>query len=85
MLNVFKHFHVSIKREIERQLKYIRANNGSEYRDLFEKCCRNHGIKLEKIILKISQYNRVAKSLFIKEFDICFLMLNCLNHFRIKR
>ena len=34
--DVFKEFHVSVKRETDRKLKYVRANNGGEYKGPFE-------------------------------------------------
>ena len=53
MLYVFKYFHASVERETRRQLKYIRTDNDTEYRSLFEKYYRDHDIMLEKIIPKI--------------------------------
>ena len=36
VLDVFQHFHTSVKREMGRQLKYIQKDNSSEYMDSFE-------------------------------------------------
>lgn len=30
ILDMFKHFYISIEREIEKQLRYIQVNNGGE-------------------------------------------------------
>lgn len=51
MLNVFKHFHANVKKEMGMELKYIQVDNG-EYKNLFEKYCRDHSIMFEKTILK---------------------------------
>ncbi|KAJ7005746.1 hypothetical protein NC653_005156 [Populus alba x Populus x berolinensis] len=61
VLDVFKDFHARVERETGRKLKCIRADNGGEYRGPFEKYCREHGIKLEKIVPKTPQQNGVAE------------------------
>ena len=43
---------------MKKQLKYIRVDNGGEFMGLFEKDCRDYGIKLMKTVPKISQDNR---------------------------
>jgi hypothetical protein len=48
VLDVFKDFHARVEKETGRKLKYIRADNGGEYRGPFEKYCKEHDIKLEK-------------------------------------
>jgi len=52
VFDVFKDFHAKVKRETGRKLKCIRADNGCEYKCPFEKYCKEHGIKLEKIVPK---------------------------------
>ncbi|KAL6344420.1 hypothetical protein AAG906_039676 [Vitis piasezkii] len=49
VLDVFKDFHVKVKRQTGKQLKSVRANNGGEYRGPFEQYCRSHGIRLKKM------------------------------------
>ena len=49
VIDVFKHFHASIERETEKQLKHIRADNGGEYRGPFEKYCKDLSSKLERL------------------------------------
>ena len=53
VFDVFKEFHPNVERRKERKLRYIQADNDGEYRGLFERYCRQHGIRLEKTILKI--------------------------------
>ena len=36
VLDVFKDFHVKIERQTGKQLKYVKADNGGEYRGPFE-------------------------------------------------
>ena len=52
VLDVLKDFHVKVERQTGKQLKYVRADNGGEYRRPFEQYCRSHGIKLEKTVPK---------------------------------
>ena len=54
ILDVFKDFHVKVERQTSKQLKSIRADNGGEYRGLFEQYCKSHGIRLEKTVPKTS-------------------------------
>ncbi|KAI4324009.1 hypothetical protein L6164_023577 [Bauhinia variegata] len=61
VLDVFKHFHASVERETNRKLKCVRADNGGEYKGPFERYCKDHGIKLEKVVPKTTQQNGVAK------------------------
>ena len=61
VLNGFNHFHVSVERDKERKLKCVRIDNSGEYSGLFEEYCKEHGIKLEKIVAKTLQHNGVAK------------------------
>ncbi|PKI44803.1 hypothetical protein CRG98_034751 [Punica granatum] len=58
---IFKNFHVAVERETGMKLKCVRADNGGEYRGLFENYCRTHGIKLEKTVPKTPQQNRLAE------------------------
>ena len=41
LLDVFKEFHVSIKRQIGKKLKCIRTDNGGKYLGPFDKYCNN--------------------------------------------
>ena len=61
VLDVFKDFHVKVERQTGKQLKYVKANNGGEYKGPFEQYCRSHGIRLEKTVPKTPQQNGVAK------------------------
>ena len=61
VLDVFKDFHVKVKRQTGKQLKSVRANNGGEYRGPFEQYCRSHGIRLKKMVPKTPQQNSVAE------------------------
>ena len=36
VLDVFKDFHVKVERQTGKQLKYVKADNGGEYRGPFE-------------------------------------------------
>ena len=65
MLDVFKNFHARVEGEIGRKLKCIRVDNDGEYRGPFEKYCREHGIKLEKTVLKTPHQNGVAERINI--------------------
>ncbi|PKI65872.1 hypothetical protein CRG98_013735 [Punica granatum] len=58
---IFKNFHVAVERETGMKLKCVRADNGGEYRGLFENYCRTHGIKLEKMVPKTPQQNGLAE------------------------
>lgn len=42
-------------------MKCVRADNGGEYKGLFESYCRLHGIRLEKTVPKTPQENGVAE------------------------
>jgi hypothetical protein len=61
VLGVFKVFHMKVEREIGRQLKCAHANNGGEYKGLFEEYCKSHGIRLEKTVPKTWQHNGVVE------------------------
>lgn len=61
ILGVFKHFHASVQRENGRKLKCVKVNNGGEYRGPFEEHCKERGIKIEKIVPKMPQLNRVSE------------------------
>ena len=56
-------------------MKRIRADNGGEYRGLFEKYCKDLGIKLEKTILKTLQHNGMVERMnrIIKKRIRCML------------
>ena len=61
VLDAFKDFHVKVERQIDKQLKYVRADNDGEYRGPFEQYCRSHGIRLEKTVPKTPQQNGVVE------------------------
>jgi len=57
----FQEFQARVERETGKKLKCVRSDNGGEYRGLFENYCKAQGIKLEKIVPKTPQLNRVAE------------------------
>ena len=61
VLNVSKDFHVKVERQTDKQLKYVRADNGDEYRGPFEQYCKSHDIILEKTVPKTPQKNDVVE------------------------
>ena len=61
VLDVFKHLHASVEREICTLLKCVRVDNGGEYMGPFENYYKEHGIKIEKNYPKTPQHNAVAK------------------------
>ena len=75
VLDIFKFFYAYVERVIRRKLKYVRADNGGEYRRPFEQYCRSHGIRLEMTVLKTSQQNGVIERMnrTIKERVMCML------------
>ena len=87
VLDVFKDFHVKIERQTGKQLKYVIADNGGEYRRPFEQYCKSHGIKLEKTVPKTPQQNGVAERMnrtTVIESGVCSLMQNCLSLFWVR-
>ncbi|KAL6333697.1 hypothetical protein AAG906_028883 [Vitis piasezkii] len=52
-----------VERQIGKQLKSVRVDNGGEYRGPFEQYCRSHDIRLEKTIPKTQQQNGVAEKM----------------------
>ena len=46
VLSVFKELHVRVKRQTDRKLKAVRADNRGEYRGQFEEYYRLKGIRL---------------------------------------
>lgn len=52
MLESFKDFHAKVERETGMKLKFVRADNGGEYRGPFEAYCKTHGIRLAKPVPK---------------------------------
>ncbi len=61
VLEAFKEFHARVERETGRKLKYVRFDNGGEYRGPFEAYCSSHGIRLEKTPPKTPQLNGLAE------------------------
>ena len=61
VLDVFKHFQANVEREIGRQLKCVRSDNGGEYIGPFDKYCTNHGIRHEKTVKKTHQHNGIVE------------------------
>lgn len=57
-------------------MKCVRADNGGEYIGSFEDYCKEHEIKLEKIILKTPQQNGVAMRMNGTINDIIRCMLS---------
>ena len=49
VLDIFKDFHVKVKRQTGKQFKSVKVDNSGEYKGPFEQYCRSHGIKLEKL------------------------------------
>ena len=58
-LEVFVRFRIwraEVKKEMERQVKYLRSDNGGEYTSLkFRKYCEQNGIKRQYTVKKIPQ------------------------------
>lgn len=48
--DVFKHFHAFVEREKGKKQKYVRVDNGGEYRGPFEEYFKGHGIKFRKLL-----------------------------------
>lgn len=49
LLDIFKSFHVAIKREIGKLLKCLRSDNGGEYSSIdFDDYCSKYDIRYEK-------------------------------------
>ena len=63
ILDVFKDFHNKVEKEIGKQLKYIRADNDSKYREPFENYCKSRGIRLEKIVPETPKENKVVEKI----------------------
>ena len=61
VLDVFKDFHVKVERQIGKQLKSVRVDNGGEYWGSFQQYCRSHDIRLDKMIPKTPQQNGVVE------------------------
>jgi transposase InsO family protein len=61
VLDAFKKFHAKVERETGRKLKCIRSDSGGEYRGPFERYCRLHGIRQQKIVPKTARQNGLAE------------------------
>ena len=82
VLDVSKDFHVKVERQTDKQLKYVRADNGDEYRGPFEQYCRSHGIRLEKTVPKTPQQNGVAERM---NRTICYRIRCMLSHAKLPK
>ena len=82
VLDVFKDFHVKVERKIDKQLKFIKANNGGEFRRLFEQYYRSHGIWLEKMVPKTPQQNGVIERM---NRTICDRIKFMLSHAKLPK
>lgn len=45
---------------MERELRYIQIDNDGKYKDQFEKYCRDHAMRPQKTMFKISQHSGIA-------------------------
>ena len=82
VLDVFKDFHVKVERQTGKQLKSIRADNGSEYRGSFEQYCKSHGIKLENMVPKTQHQNGIAERM---NRTICDRIKCMLSHAKLPK
>jgi len=82
VLDVFKAFHMKVERETGKQLKYVRADNGGEYRGPFEEYCRSHSIRLEKTVPKTPQHNGVVERM---NRTICERIRCMLSHAKLPK
>ena len=75
VLDAFKELHARLERETRIKLKAVKADNGGEYRGLFESYCKLHDIRLEKIVPKSPQQNGVVErmNITIEERIRCML------------
>ena len=62
VLDAFKELHAKLERETRRKLKAVRANNNGEYRGPFDNYCKFHGIRLERLYLKL-----LNKMMYLRE------------------
>ena len=61
VLFVFKELQVRAERESGQKLKAIQTNNGGEYTEQFEEYFLSQGIRLEYIVSKTPELNRMAE------------------------
>ncbi|WZZ37770.1 hypothetical protein YC2023_034029 [Brassica napus] len=61
VLDAFKEFVAQAERSTGQKLKYVRSDNGGEYRGPFEAFCKAHGIRMEKTPPKTPQLNGLAE------------------------
>ena len=73
---------MKVERQAGKQLKFVRAENGGEYRGPFEQYCRSHGIKLEKMVPKTPQQNGVAERM---NRTICDRIKCMLSHAKLPK
>lgn len=64
------------------KLKCVRTDNYGEYRGLFKKYYKWHGIKFEKIIPKIPQHNGVAERI---NYTINGIIMCMLSHAKLSK
>ena len=63
VLDAFKEYQASVKRETRKKLKCICTNNGGEYCGPFDAYCRKQGIMHQKTPLKTPQLNGLAEKI----------------------
>ena len=75
MLDAFKELHARLEIETGRKFKYVRVNNGGEYKGPFESHSKLHGIRLEKTVPKTPQQLGVVErmNITIEERIRCML------------
>jgi hypothetical protein len=61
VLSVFKQFQVSVERETEKKIKYLRTDNGGEYIGPFDAYCKEQEIRHQFTPPKTPQLNGFAK------------------------
>ena len=73
---------MKVERQIGKQLKSIKADNGSEYKGPFEQYCISHGIKLEKMVPKTPQQNSIVERM---NRTICDKIRCMLSHVKLPK
>ena len=73
---------MKVERQIDKQLKFVRADNDGEYRGPFEQYCKSHDIGLEKTIPKTPQQNGVVERM---NRTICNRIRCMLSHAKLPK